>query len=176
MTKRLLVTSRAAVAIVATMVIVACKRETVPACLTPSASAECFAADFYTWYTTPRSKGGPEANAREAMRLREGSFSPALLSAIASDTGTVRLPFDPFLHSQTPCDRYVAGKVETAGSRTRIAIHCMAKYRTPKPSVIAEVSQTDSTFRFTNFLYADSLQPPYSDVFTQLAELRSKGR
>jgi hypothetical protein len=104
MTKRLLVTSRAAVAIVATMVIVACKRETVPACLTPSASAECFAADFYTWYTTPRSKGGPEANAREAMRLREGSFSPALLSAIASDTGTVRLPFDPFLHSQTPCE------------------------------------------------------------------------
>jgi hypothetical protein len=174
MTIPLIGASRVAVAIVASILIAACKRETVPACLSPSDSAECFVADFYTWYTTPRTKGGPEASAREAMRIRPAAFSTALLSAIASDTGTVRLPFDPFLHSQGPCDRYVTGNVETAGSRTRIAIHCMAKYRTPKPSVIAEVSRTDSTFRFTNFLYADSLQPPYSDVFTQLAELRAK--
>jgi hypothetical protein len=176
MTKPLMSASRAAVAIIASLLIVACKRETVKTCLSPSDSAECFTADFYTWYKTPKAQGGPEASTREAMRLRPAAFSTALISAIASDTGSVRLPFDPFLHSPGPCDRYVTGNVETVGSRTRIAIHCMAKYRTPKPSVFAEVSQTDSTFRFTNFLYADSLRPPYSDVFTKLAELRPKGR
>ena len=176
MKKTLSVASRAVVAIVASLLIAACKPETVTTCLAPSDSAECFAADFYTWYTTPTAKGGPGASAREAMRIRPVTFSTALLSALASDTLTVRLPFDPFLHSPGPCDRYVTGNVETVGSRTRIAIHCMAKYRTPKPSVIAEVTRTDSTFRFTNFLYADSLQPPYSDVFTKLAELRPKGR
>jgi hypothetical protein len=174
MTRPLIGASRAVVAMIASLLIAACQPETVTTCLTPSDSAECFAADFYTWYKTPKAKGGPEASAREAMRIRPAAFSTALLSAIASDTGSVRLPFDPFLHSQGPCDRYVTGNVETAGSRTRIAIHCVAKYRTPKPSVIAEVTRTDSTFRFTNFLYADSLRPPYSDVFTQLAELRSR--
>lgn len=170
MTKRP-VAFRALLAGLVAILIVACKRETVTTCLSPADSAECFVTDFYSWYATPKAKGGPGANAREAMRIRRAAFSPALLSALGSDTNDVRLDFDPFLRAQGPCDRYVTGKVEKGGQRTRIAIHCVAKYRNPKPSVIAEVSQVDSTFTFTNFLYADSLQPPYSDVFTLLAEL-----
>ena len=158
-------------ALLIAMVLAACSRKPAAGCLTPSDSAQCFVEDFYTWYTIPKAKGGPETNAREAMRLRQSAFSPALLSAVSSDTNAVRLDFDPLIHSKTPCARYVTGKVEVAGARTRVAIHCMAQFRTPKPAVVAEVFQGGTGFQFTNFLYADSLTPPYSDVFTVLAEL-----
>ena len=147
-----------------------CSRKPV-GCQSPSESAECFVQDFYAWYTKPAAQGGAAGSSRDAMRLRPTAFSPAAVSALASDTGDVRLGFDPFLHAQSPCPRYVTGKVEAAGTRTRIAIHCMAKYRDPKPSVTAEVFRTDSGFQFSNFLYADSVRGQQSDVFTTLAEL-----
>jgi hypothetical protein len=159
------------IAVIATIVL-ACARKPAAGCLTPSDSAQCFVEDFYSWYPKSKASGGPDANAREAMRIRQDAFSPAILSALASDTNAVRLDFDPFIHARTPCARYVTGKIDVAGTRTRVAIHCMAKYRDPKPAVVAEVFQSEANrFQFTNFLYADSLTPPYSDVFTVLAEL-----
>ena len=164
------------VALVAALA-VACGRKQPSACLSPSDSAECFVADFYTWYTVPQARGGPAANSQEALRLRHNAFSPAILSALASDSAErarksgLALTFDPFTFSKTPCSRYVTGKVENVGTRTRVAIHCMAKYKSPKPSVVAEVFKVDSAFQFTNFLYADTVHPPYTDVFRILAEL-----
>jgi hypothetical protein len=158
-------------ALLVVTVLLGCGRKKPTGCLTPSDSAQCFVEDFYKWYTLPTARGGPAGNAREAMNLRRDAFSPAVLSALASDTNAVRLDFDPFIHAKSPCARYVTGKVDVAGARTRVAIHCMAQYREPRPAVIAEVFQAGTAFQFTNFLYADSLTPPYSDVFTALAEL-----
>ena len=156
--------------------LVACAEKPAAAECSPAESAECFAADFYSWYTGRPESGGAGMDMSTAIAKRPSSFTPSLLSAIAADNAAqaaaaeiVGLNGDGFINAQDPCERYVTGKAQPVGDRFRVPVYAVCQGRqSDSVALFAEVARVDSGFEFTNFIYDQS------DLVGALAELRKE--
>jgi hypothetical protein len=126
------------------------------------AAARTFVDDFYAWYT-PIANGSNGAPAwYTVLDQRPRVLSDALLRALRRDrdeqakaVGEIAgLDFDPFLASQDPCTRYVAGDSVQSGRTYRVSVFgvCGGK-RHPQPDLVAEVARRDSSWVFVDFHY-----------------------
>jgi hypothetical protein len=140
-------------------------------------SPESFVQAFYDWYV-PRGLANQEGPAWAfVMRERATLLTPELAQALSEDVRAqavadgelVGLDFDPFLASQDPCERYVAGQVTGGGRVSRIEVYSVCSgRRSERPDVIAEVVQRDGAWVFANFHYPRE----QTDLVTVLRQLR----
>ncbi|MDR3690733.1 MAG: hypothetical protein P4L46_15255 [Fimbriimonas sp.] len=141
-------------------------------------AARRFVQRFYDWYS-PRAmsaKAGPAWNL--ALKAKTASFSPALRRALRADVNAqakstgeiVGLDFDPFLNSQDPELRYVAGTPVASRGSYLVGVHGASA---TKPAVFAKVESRHGAWRFTNFIYSsgDNLL----EVLERLKKLRESG-
>jgi hypothetical protein len=144
-------------------------------------SVRAFVQKFYDWYlkTTLANKG--IAPWSLLVDKPPASLSPELISALKIDVeaqkkvkdDNVGLDFDPFLNSQDPCDRYVAGKVSSQAEHYLVEVNCAQRGRKEsKPDVVADIIQKDGQWLIVNFRYLGS--DGDSDMLTMLKLLREE--
>lgn len=142
---------------------------------------------FYAWYVPQARADGAGATWMTAVRARPALFAPALVEALRRDSvasarsrdEVVGLDGDPFLDSQEPCARYVAGRAVARGARVLVDVtgeggDCAPRTR---PDVVVEVARTRGGWRFENFRYPE----PPDDLLALLRRLhpgppRASGR
>jgi hypothetical protein len=161
-------------------------------------SLRVFVQSFYDWYA-PKALGsnsGPAWN--NALRTKEGYFSPGLALKLRNDADAqakaegeiVGLDFDPFLNGQDPGEHYEVGKIVQRGESYWVDIHSVSSGKmSEKPTVIAEVVQRNDQWRFVNFHYLNGRdllgvlkalkenreQPPSKGALSRMVWLTSSG-
>ena len=142
-------------------------------------AAKDFVQGFYNWYVPVTLRDNPVSASDIALRQRPTDFSPVLFRALEEDSKAqaeaqgyiVGIDFDPFLASQDPCDHYDVGTITHQGVGYRVDIYgvCSGK-RDEKPDVVAEVTNKDGSWTFTDFLYPAT----HSDLLGTLRILREE--
>jgi hypothetical protein len=121
-----------------------------------------FAQKFYDWYVPIANKESKTPSSDQAIAKRGALFDPPLLRALKIDAEAARkspgdivgLDFDPFLASQDPDNKYVAGDVTESTGRYLVSVYGVRKgKRAAKPDIVAELKPVKDTFVFTNFRY-----------------------
>jgi hypothetical protein len=82
------------------------------------------------------------------------------------------LDFDPFLCSQDPAQRYLAGKTTRQGGACLVEIR-RSGHVAGRPDVVAELTYGDDRWTFVNFHYGKSA---YSEDENLLATLKTLQR
>jgi hypothetical protein len=144
----------------------------------PRSSAQCFVADFYSYYAKPADSGGAGANIERAIAERPDALSEPLRKLIAaqmkaaSDFPNEEVSFDadPLLMSQDPCQTYVPGEGTTHGQRTSFPIFAVCNgHRRNDPDVIAQVERVGDHYAIANVEYSGRRQIP--DLLTWITHL-----
>ncbi len=151
----------------------------------PSSEAEscrAFVQSFYTWYVPAN---GREPNWSSLFGEKKSVFAPRLFQSLKADTDAqakvdgeiVGLDFDPFLNSQDPSRKYVAGKISQKKDLYFVDIHSVsAGKKSAKPDLVAELKRIDGKWKFVNFHYGKSEYPENDNlvsVLKCLAETRA---
>lgn len=139
-----------------------------------------FVQSFYDWYL-PHARTERASPAWDlAVKERGSAFSRELTQLLREDsqaqakvTGDiVGLDFDPFLYSQDPAQRYLAGKTTRQGGACLVEIR-RSGHVAGRPDVVAELTYGDDRWTFANFHYGKSA---YSEDENLLATLKTLQR
>src|SRR5437879_1405295 len=100
---------------------------------TPTTPESCrkFVQEFYNWYLPTMRKNTTLAPPSPALKSKSHAFSPELLNRLDEDfvaaskvpDEIVGLDFDPFLNSQDPGERYVAGRATSKGNTCLVEVY-----------------------------------------------------
>ncbi len=148
------------------------------------ASLRAFVQDFYNWYVPKALGDNPFPASEFVLKYRKSALSPELFRALKEDSEAqakssdiVGLDWDPFLDSQDPCERYVAGGSTQKGNEYSVKVYaaCSGK-EGDQPVVIAELVQDGGQWRFINFLYPDQMEhfPESADLLSNLKMLKDE--
>jgi hypothetical protein len=129
-----------------------------------TATPHAFVEEFYKWYVPMALDSKISRDWEVAVRERPSAFSSQLARLIKEDAEAqakcadlVGLDFDPFLNFQDPAEHYEVGAITQTDQRYRAEIYRMESgKRGEKPDVIAEFSQQNGRWLFTNFYYPDN--------------------
>jgi hypothetical protein len=121
-----------------------------------------FVQGFYDWYLRK------DATMDLALKEKRDAFSPELVRLLRDDRDAqskaegeiVGLDFDPFLNSQDPSKRYVAGKVTRKGESYWIEVWVSGS---EKPVVWPELVSKGGRWLFVNFHYEKDPQNPMNE-------------
>jgi len=142
--------------------------------------AGAFVQDFYDWYAPMAYRQKSSLPWANAITLKSNLFSTKLALALRRDQLTFAKPdgtyteleIDPFLNTDSPCERYVISEVIEYDKSWRVGMLgvCNGKLR-PKIVIQAEVTKKKDHWLFTNFYY-----PEGKNIFEMLKELRKTRR
>lgn len=125
---------------------------------------QTYVQSFYDWYVPWAEHADWQEVWLQLKSKKQWRFSPELTRALDEDylaqsknpDTIVGLDGDPFLNSQDPFFRYVAGAVRKNGDHILVDVHSIRDgKRWPKPDVICELDQFNGRFRFVNFLWPE---------------------
>jgi len=143
-------------------------------------SCRDFVQGFYDWYVPKTLKDNPGNTSDLALKYKSHAFSPELLRQLKEDSAAqakvpgeiVGLDSDPYLNSQDPGERYVAGKITTKGDRCWVEVYGIwSGKKSEKPNVVPELMLKDVHWVFVNFHY-----PEFGDLLSILKNLREGRR
>ena len=118
-----------------------------------------FVQRFYDWYV----QHGTVMDS--AVAHQPSVLSPTLLAALRADEEAqaknteevTGLDFDPFVNSQDPCERYVAGTPVPSGQHFRVDVFGVCDGKKSKtPDLVAEIEPKGDAWVFVNFYYPES--------------------
>lgn len=123
-----------------------------------------FVEGFYKWYVPKALSDNKTAAWNVALKYKSSVFSRELAQLLREDSTAqarceelVGLDFDPFLNSQDPATRYDVGGMSQKKDKHYLAdiysVH--SGKRNDKPSVSAELEESDGHWIFVNFFYSD---------------------
>jgi hypothetical protein len=144
-------------------------------------SCRDFVQGFYDWYVPKVLKEGSVRASDLALKYKGNSFDSHLSRQLREDseaqtkvTGEiVGLDFDPFLNSQDPDERYVAGKVTLNGGRYWVEVYAVRPgMKSEKPVVMPELARKDGRWLFVNFHYPNSERPETENLLRVLQNFR----
>lgn len=145
-------------------------------------SCRDFVQGFYDWYV-PKALRETKVPASDlAVEYKGSVFSPELLQALREDSDVrakaaagqiVSLDFDPFLYSQDPSERYVAGGITVKGDRYWVEVYSVSSgKKSPKPVVVPELTLKAGRWIFVNFHYGNSKDSGFENLVSLLKNLR----
>lgn len=151
----------------------------------PKEAAEVrgFVQGFYDWYTPWASSDKPKGPAwYRVLDQKPGVLDLPLLKALREDRAAQRkatddqvgLDFDPFMNSQDPDPKYLAGPIKKKGAFYYVSMRrVLAKTRKPgEVAVVAQVGNRNGHWIFVNFL-----DPEHGfDILSVLHGLRGKSQ
>jgi hypothetical protein len=132
---------------------------------TGSTAARAFVQSFYDWYVPIANKDNSGPAWYSVLDRRPFVLSDSLRNAMQNDreqaskaVGEIAgLDFDPFLASQDPCERYVAGDSINAGPIYHVPVYGICgKTRREKPDLVADVVRHDTVWTFADFRYPNA--------------------
>jgi hypothetical protein len=126
-------------------------------------SVRRFVQQFYDWYVPLVVPHRPDQNVDSTVQLRDAFLDTALVRELDEDLAAKKkappgelegINFDPFLNSQDPCPRYVAGLAQRGERDYFVDVRpdCGASAYQPK-HFIAVVRPYDRSFRFADFQF-----------------------
>jgi hypothetical protein len=131
-------------------------------------SCRAFVQEFYDWYMRLPENATATNDQRPAdeiaLKQRKSIFSAELSRRLQKDYESadkapgelVGLDFDPFLNSQDPDQRYVAGRIRLQGSSYWADVYGVADgNKRERPDVVAELVFENGRWLFLNFHYPD---------------------
>lgn len=129
-------------------------------------SAQAFVQQFYDWYVPLALDDHKDLSAPDIVLTgRPSALDTELCRALRADSDAqakapgeiVGLDFDPFLNSQDPCERYVAGPASREGMVYEIPVRGICEgISHAQPDVITQVMFESGTWVFVNVHYPDS--------------------
>jgi hypothetical protein len=145
-----------------------------------AAAARAFVQGFYNWYVPKALNPGNDPVWESMFKARKPVLSGDLMRALSEDDKAARgspdevvgLDFDPFLNSQDPGQRYVAGNVVAKNGDYFVEVRAVQSGKMSKtPDVIAELVKSKGDWMFVNFQY-----PGNGDLLSTLKSLAAERR
>jgi hypothetical protein len=146
----------------------------VPACAQKSdqeRAATLAVQRFYDWYVPLAAHADGYAAVLDSNSILSAELVSALREDYQAQAGdseyVVGLDFDPFLATQDPCERYVAGNTTTIGQGYLVEVFAICDgQRHAEPDAAAELLRHDGSWTIVNIRYP-------RDSTDLLAELHS---
>jgi hypothetical protein len=147
------------------------------------ASCRQFVQQFYAWYLPKIQKDHEDATYSRELKEKRSEFSPELLKRLDEDFDAasknadevVGLDFDPFLNTQDPGERYVAGKTTVTGNKCSVEVYgVLSGKKSVKPDVTPELLLENGHWIFVNFRYGPGKDENLLSVLETLKADRQK--
>lgn len=142
-------------------------------------SCRHFVQEFYNYYIPVAGGNGPTAEI--ALEAKKSHFGEDLYRQLKADFDAsakvkdeiVGLDFDPFVNSQDPAPKYVAGEVTERAGRFKVGVHGVSSdgKKNPKPDVTPELAHRNGKWVFLNFHYGKTSIPENDNLLSVLKVL-----